>query len=371
MSLALEPVPFLFAFAPSPSLRPGPCSHFSRSWHQTPNCCTTRISGKRMREISSLQQVIHQYDAVFLDQFGVIHDGQKPYPNALRTISKLHEAGIKTIILSNSSKQTSHSATKLEKMGVHRDTIHGVVTSGQIALNKICELMSSAPLTRVLHITWASGRGTISTRDHNISRFAECTRMLNNVQLPAPEDVDLILAHGTEGISTGEDQVQAVALETLRELCTEIGRKRPHVPFYCANPDVVTVDGPVLRVMPGSLARDFEMAGGRNVLRLGKPASVAYEAAFKLVEGVERSRVLAIGDSLGHDIYGAIGAGIDSLYVAGGINANAFGIKPLHGFDEANCRWEFSPTTMQRLIDDEAPELGLDRPTYVCSFLRW
>lgn len=181
----------------------------------------------------------------------------------------------------------------------------------------------------------------------------------------------MILAHGTEGISIGDDQVQAVPLDTLRELCAEIGRQRPDVPFYCANPDIVTVDGPVLRVMPGSLAKDFEKAGGKNVLRLGKPDAVAYEAAFQLAEGVERGRVLAIGDSLEHDIRGAVGVDVDSLYVAGGINAKAFGINPSDGFDEAECCWEFNVTAMERLIEEEAPELGLERPTYVCSFLRW
>ena len=41
--------------------------------------------------------------------------------------------------------------------------------------------------------------------------------------------------------------------------------------------------------------------------------------------GPDRSRVLAVGDSLRTDIAGAAGAGIDSLLIAGGIHAEEFG----------------------------------------------
>jgi ribonucleotide monophosphatase NagD (HAD superfamily) len=41
----------------------------------------------------------------------------------------------------------------------------------------------------------------------------------------------------------------------------------------------------------------------------------------------ERSRILAIGDSLRTDIAGAAGAGIDSLLIAGGIHADEFGLR--------------------------------------------
>lgn len=40
------------------------------------------------------------------------------------------------------------------------------------------------------------------------------------------------------------------------------------------------------------------------------------------------SDVLAIGDSLEHDIAGAAAAGIDSLFIGGGIHAAELGIDP-------------------------------------------
>ena len=67
----------------------------------------------------------------------------------------------------------------------------------------------------------------------------------------------------------------------------------------------MTVDGSDgLAVMPGTLAKWYaEMGGAGNVTLMGKPASIIYKASMKEL-GVDASRILAIGDSLEHDIAG-------------------------------------------------------------------
>ena len=54
------------------------------------------------------------------------------------------------------------------------------------------------------------------------------------------------------------------------------------------------------------------------MLYYGKPHPAAFEAALASL-GVPPSRVLHVGDSLLHDVAGAHAAGVDSLFVAGGI----------------------------------------------------
>ena len=66
----------------------------------------------------------------------------------------------------------------------------------------------------------------------------------------------------------------------------------------------------------------------------GKPHASAYEACFAELDGVARDRVVAIGDSLRTDIVGAHAAGIDAVFIAGGIHAAELGSgngKPLDG----------------------------------------
>ena len=57
--------------------------------------------------------------------------------------------------------------------------------------------------------------------------------------------------------------------------------------------------------------------GGR-VRWHGKPHPSVYDSCLGLLGIADRSRILAIGDSLRTDIAGAAKAGIDSLLIAGG-----------------------------------------------------
>lgn len=282
--------------------------------HNTATCTLIRAEAQ-MKPIRGVSEIVSRYDCVLLDQFGVIHDGQTPYPRALEAIRKLHDHAIKIVILSNSSRQAKHAAEKLTRMGIDTETIHGIVTSGQLAYGAIREEMTRRPESRVLHFNWNSGRGTISTEDHNIRQIPPLKGTIGGMRVPSPEDVDMIVAHGTDGIMTSPTEIQTMPIKALRDFCKQIAQQRPDLPFYCANPDMVTVDGSKLRVMPGTLAKDFEDAGGTCVRRMGKPDSVAYNAAVELLDAANKGRVLAIGDSLGHDILGAVNAGIDSLYV--------------------------------------------------------
>ena len=57
----------------------------------------------------------------------------------------------------------------------------------------------------------------------------------------------------------------------------------------------------------------------------GKPFRSVYETCLALLGIDDRSRILAVGDSLRTDIAGAAGADLDSLLVAGGIHAQELG----------------------------------------------
>lgn len=301
------------SFVYAPSCFPSLTARRKQSTRHTVCAVAPSQTRPSMKQIRGVSEIADRYDAVLLDQFGVIHDGQTPYPRALEAIRKLAEHGLKIVVLSNSSKQADRATKKLSKMGVEPRHIHGVVTSGQLAMAAMRKLMVQTPKARVLHFNWTAARGTISLLDHNITEIAPFTSTLGSSKVPAPESIDFILAHGTDAITSSHDEVQPTPLPVLRDLCVQLAHARPELPFYCCNPDIVTVDGPQLRVMPGTLAKDFEDAGGQHVHRLGKPAAVAYDAAMDLLEMTDKGRVLAIGDSFAHDILGGANAGIDSL----------------------------------------------------------
>ena len=67
----------------------------------------------------------HATQAILLDQFGVLHDGQKPYPGAIEAVTALADSGRSVLIISNSSRrmhppnsQSSNSAMIQSSWGV-------------------------------------------------------------------------------------------------------------------------------------------------------------------------------------------------------------------------------------------------------------
>ena len=94
--------------------------------------------------------------------------------------------------------------------------------------------------------------------------------------------------------------------------------RRRDLPLLCANPDLVVLHGGVLELCAGSVAQRYEEIGGR-VRYHGKPHGNVYRRALKAL-GVDRSRILAIGDAVRTDLAAAQGMGVDALFIASGIH---------------------------------------------------
>ena len=71
----------------------------------------------------------------------------------------------------------------------------------------------------------------------------------------------------------------------------------------------------------GAVAHAYERLGGA-VEWFGKPHPAIYEEALRRLGEVERTRVLAVGDSPAHDILGAARAGLASCLVRTGVHDN-------------------------------------------------
>ncbi|OSX80721.1 hypothetical protein BU14_0033s0065 [Porphyra umbilicalis] len=312
----------------------------SHQQHPPPPPPTRTLRG--LSELFPPPPAARPYDALLLDQFGVLHDGSAAYPLAPAAVAAAAAAGVVLLILSNTSRRSAEALAKLPALGFDGAPWAAAITSGELAHAELVGHPDRYRGTRVLHANWV-GRGGVALGAAGL--------------VPVGTDAaaaELLLTHGTEGVTaSGSDgtDVVPVPYEQLTALVTSVARRRrrpaggggpppPHpsspssLPppppvLLCANPDLVTVDGAALRPMPGALAAAYEAAGG-PVVRLGKPAAPPYAAALAVLAAeygvTDASRVLAVGDSVGHDVAGAIGAGLDSVFVAGGIDAARFGL---------------------------------------------
>ena len=126
------------------------------------------------------------------------------------------------------------------------------------------------------------------------------------------------------------------------------------LPFICANPDYESVennsDG--INICMGTIAQLYKSLGG-EIFILGKPKIDIYIESTKKIKKLIKTRVLAVGDSMFHDIQGANLFGIDSLLITSGIHQSSF--------DGKEPRWE---TNINQLKNT-----GIS-PTFLCSKFR-
>ena len=66
---------------------------------------------------TTLEDLADQFDAFFIDQFGVLMDASGPYPFAIDAIKRLSEYNKPIVLLSNSGKRAIENSNRLERLG--------------------------------------------------------------------------------------------------------------------------------------------------------------------------------------------------------------------------------------------------------------
>ncbi len=256
-----------------------------------------------LREIHGLREIAADYDGFVLDLWGVIHDGMKPYPGVLDCLRTLLAEGKRVALLSNAPRRADDIVRRITAIGVPEGLYHEVMSSGEEAWQHLKQRDDPfyAGLGRnCLHIC--------SDRDLEIRVGLD----LDYVE--SAEAADFILNTGPAG---WDDTIDDYA--PLLAAARERGLK-----MVCANPDLMVNHGAKLALCAGALAVHYEAIGG-EVRWHGKPYPSVYEACLQLLGVADKTRILAVGDSLRTDIAGANAAGLDSLLIAGqGIHAEEF-----------------------------------------------
>ncbi len=246
----------------------------------------------------ALGEIVENYDAFLIDQFGVLLDGAGAYDYAPATLDGLFSRGKKALLLSNSGKRSAPNVARLSRLGFTRATYLDVLSSGEVAYLEIARrLGGDIP---------AEARVWAETSDD----VAPALAGLSLRRVERPEDADLLYIAGAR---PSERSLTEYA-ELLRPAAAR------GIPAICANPDMtaLTPTGPAFG--PGAVARTYEKFGGA-VEWFGKPYPAIYAEALRRLGGISPSRVLAVGDSPAHDILGGARAGAATALVRTGIHA--------------------------------------------------
>lgn len=247
--------------------------------------------------ISSAGSLLERYDVLYCDVWGVVHDGVRAYVSATEALLRFRSSGGTVVLVTNAPVPVHRVEAMLEARHVPPEAYDGIVSSGEIALAHMRKKKYDA-----VHF--------IGPRERDAAFFERA----------GAQHVSIDLAEAV--VCTGLNDDVNETVESYRDVLSQ-ARAR-NLPFVCANPDLVVDVGGQLFLCAGALADAYAHMGG-DVFWAGKPHASAYDAARRMAEEIRGSavapnKVLVIGDAVRTDLAGAQGAGLDALFVAGGIH---------------------------------------------------
>ena len=249
---------------------------------------------------TTLRVLADQFDAFFIDQFGVLMDATGAYPFAIDSVKRLSELGKPMILLSNSGKRALKNEERLTRLGFEVCLFTKVITSGEVAYSVIKKnIQKKFPKKPKVFII---------SRDSDTSPIDD----LNCDVCDRIEKADFIIISGSEP--------EKYSLQFYHNLLKPAVDR--NVPAFCINPDMIMLTKTGTSFGAGAIAKEYEKLGG-NLSWFGKPYGEIYNFARKFIPEILPQKVLCIGDSPEHDIRGGYFANCKTALVRSGIHSKS------------------------------------------------
>ncbi len=291
--------------------------------------------------IQNLAQIAKRYDAAYVDLWGCLHNGYRPYAMAVAALAAFHDRGGKILLLTNSPRPRPSVMRQLDKIGVARGLYDDVAASGDASQ---ASLAAGDVGYNVYHLGPARDLGFYGDLPADILNGRE----INRVPLKQAEGI----------VCTGLFDDETETPDDYRE--TFLYAKAKGLKMLCTNPDLMVDKGGKRIYCAGALGRAYGEMGG-TTLYFGKPHPPIYDLARQRLTAlgyVEDQQILCIGDGINTDIRGAMAEDMDTLFVTGGLAATETGTGPDEGAQP-------DPARLAQFIN--AAQLS---PTYAIGHLR-
>ena len=288
------------------------------------------------RIIPSLAAISDQYEALFVDLWGCVHNGIAALPEAVAALQSYRARGGTVVLVTNSPKPRIGVEAQLKHFGVPDDAWDSIATSGDSARA-------------------AMFQGVVGKRIHFIG-LPHDLPFFDPIQVVSdPVEITRVSLDQAEGIvCTGPFDGAVDPAVLLPEL--RFGQQK-RLKLLCANPDLVVDRGTRREWCAGAVAQLYQDIGGQS-LYFGKPHAPIYDLARKRLKALGKAlpdtAILAIGDGAQTDISGARDASIDALFITGGLAAQ-----------ETQTRQQPDPSALPEYLDSQRVA-----PAFSIGFLR-
>lgn len=253
--------------------------------------------------INALSEISGDYDVLFCDLWGCVHNGRVAYPAAISALQAFRRQGGRVALLTNAPRPWRFVAEQIERLRVPRDAWDDIVTSGDAAQDA---MLAGDVGHRVWHIGTEKDLGFFTGTDD-----------------PRAEGIERVAFEDAEGIvATGPFDEATETPEHYREVLERAAARG--LKMLCANPDIVVDVGETRIYCAGALAQLYEQIGG-TALYYGKPHAPIYDLARRHLGLAADARILCIGDGVATDVEGGRRQGLDTLFITGGLAAEHLG----------------------------------------------
>ena len=288
------------------------------------------------RIIPSLAAISDQYEALFVDLWGCVHNGITALPEAVAALQSYRARGGTVVLVTNSPRPRIGVEAQLKHFGVPDDAWDSIATSGDSARA-------------------AMFQGVVGKRIYFIG-LPHDLPFFDPIQVVSdPVEITRVSLDQAEGIvCTGPFDGAVDPAVLLPEL--RLGQQKA-LKLLCANPDLVVDRGTRREWCAGAVAQLYQDIGGQS-LYFGKPHAPIYDLARKRLKALGKalpdSAILAIGDGAQTDISGAHDASIDALFITGGLASQ-----------ETQTRQQPDPSALAEYLDSQSVA-----PAFSIGFLR-
>ncbi len=258
--------------------------------------------------INHLGDIIQDYDAIFCDVWGVIHNGKSAFPDAVEALMQARLQKKWVSLVTNSPKTPSSIQGQVGAMNVP-DTAYDDIVSAGFAMQYS---LFTSDYKKFYFIGREEDRILLTDLPEGVeNHMSETTDY---------KEADVILCAGPD--YGHKDSPDDYTIE-LRQLAT---RK---LPMFCGNPDIMVDHGEKRIWCGGAIAAAYEEMGG-TVYQFGKPFPPIYQLARERMQSalgrnIAPERILFIGDGIATDLKGAILEDMDALFVSSGLAAKETG----------------------------------------------
>ena len=253
--------------------------------------------------VNALSEISAQYDALFVDLWGCVHNGVRAFDAANKALIEYRAGGGIVVLVTNSPRPRAQVEQQLTDFGVARDAWDSIASSGDSARSALF-------------------LGSVGQKIYFIGTDAELPFFEPLKLIDDPIQISRVSIEQAEGIvCTGLPTADGTPDDVRAPL---LYAKQKGLKLLCANPDIIVDRGDKREWCAGAVAQAYTEMGGTS-LYFGKPHAPIYDLARRRLSAIRPNipddRILAIGDGITTDIQGAICEGIDSLFITGGLAA--------------------------------------------------